>query len=135
MIKYLVAVALAAASVAAQAQGFAMKNEGGVSWICAGVGLDEREALDALEAQANFKLLLVTSTQGAFVANVPVTLYRAGSKTPVLSVHANGPVCLFDLPAGRYRVESAYHDARRGAAVEVRAGRKRPARVVLSFPE
>lgn len=135
MIKYLVAVALAAASVAVQAQGFAMKNEGGVSWICAGVGLDERKALDALEAQANLKLLLVTSTRGAFVANVPVTLYRAGSRTPTLSVHADGPVCLIDLPAGHYRVEGVYHDTRRGAAVEVRADSKRPARVVLSFPE
>ena len=135
MIRYLVAVALAAASVAAQAQSFAMKNEGGVGWVCAGVGLDEREALEGLEQQADLELLLDTSTRGAFVANVPVTLYRAGSKAPLLSVTAAGPVCLFDLPAGRYRVEAAYHDARRGAAVEIRAGSKRPARVVLSFPE
>lgn len=135
MIKVLIAAALAAASVAAQAQGFAMKNEAGVGWVCAGVGLGEREALAGLEQQANLKLLLVTSTRGAFVANVPVELYRAGSKAALLSVTAVGPVCLFDLPAGRYRVEAMYHDARRGAAVDVRAGSKRRARVVLSFPE
>jgi hypothetical protein len=63
MIRYLIALAPAAAGVAAQARGFAMKNERGVSWICAGVGPDEREALEGLEQQADLKLLLVTSTR------------------------------------------------------------------------
>lgn len=51
MIRSLVAAALAAISVATQAQGFAMKNENGVSWVCAGVSADERVALDALGSQ------------------------------------------------------------------------------------
>ena len=82
MIKVLIAAALAAASVAAQAQAqaqdFTMKNEGGVSWICAGVGLDEREALEGLEQQADLKLLLVTST-------------RAEARQSKSAVAASGP--------------------------------------------
>ena len=78
MIKVLIAATLAAASVAAQAQDFTMKNEGGVSWICAGVGLDEREALEGLEQQADLKLLLVTST-------------RAEARQSKSAVAASGP--------------------------------------------
>ena len=49
-----------------------------MSWICAGVGLDEREALDTLESQANLKLLLVTST-------------RAEARQSKSAVAASGP--------------------------------------------
>jgi len=134
MIKYLIAAALAVASIAAQGQGLRMKNEGGSGWICAGVGIGEREALAALEPQANFKLILVTATRGAYLAGVPVALYRAGSKTPLLSVRAGGPICLFHVPAGQYRVESTYNGERRGATLRVGRLERQPARIVLSFP-
>ena len=134
MIKYLIAAVLAAASVAAQGQGLEMKDEDGLGWICAGVGIGEREALSALEPQANFKLVLVTATRGAYIAGVPVALYRAGSKSPLLSVRAEGPICLFHLPAGQYRVESTYNSHLRGAALRVGGRKGRPARIVLSFP-
>lgn len=134
MIKYLIAAALAVASVTAQGQGLQMKNEGGLKWICAGVGIGEREALAALEPQADFKLVLVTATRGAYIADVPVVLYRAGSKNPLLSVRAEGPICLFHVPAGQYRVKSTYNGHLRGATLRVGGRKGRPARIVLSFP-
>lgn len=134
MIKYLIAAVLTVASVAAQGQGLEMKNEGSLRWICAGVGIGQREALAALEPQATFKLVLVTATRGAYIADVPVSLYRAGSKTPLLRLRAGGPICLFHLPAGQYRVESTYNGELRGATLRIGSRQRQPARIVLSFP-
>jgi len=128
------AVALAAACATAQAQELTMKEQDGLRWVCGGVGVEERQALAALEPQANLKLLLVTEKRGGYLADVGVSLYDAGAQAPRLSVVADGPMCLIHAPAGRYRIEGSSGTVKRSATANVPKESKHPVRVVLSFP-
>jgi len=128
-------LALAALPLGAAAQQLAMQDSGGVRWVCGGVGGEERERLAALAPEANLSLLFVAGKRGAYLADVAVSLYDAGSKTPRLEIRADGPMCLLHAAAGRYRIEASFNGAKRSADATVAADAKRPARVVLVFPE
>jgi len=131
----LLAAAFAAACGAAQAQGPAFKDDAGLRWVCAGVGEEEREALAALEPQANLKLMFITGER-AFVADVDVSLYDAASELLRFTMIAQGPICLIRAPAGHYRVAATYQETRRERTVALPEKRgKDPLRVVFSFPE
>ncbi len=136
MKRLLLAAAFAAACGAAQAQGPAFKDDAGLRWVCAGVGEEEREALAALEPQANLKLMFIVGGRGAFVANVDVSLYDAASELLRFTMIAQGPVCLIQAPAGRYRIAATYDETRieRTIALPAKRGNE-PVRVVFSFPE
>jgi hypothetical protein len=126
---------LLAFSVAALAQPLAMKDEAGMRWVCGGVGVEERQALAALEPQANLKLLFVTVKRGGYLADIALDLYdTSGAKKPRLSLAADGPTCLVQAPAGRYRLEASFRDVRRTATALIGKETGKPARVVFSFP-
>jgi hypothetical protein len=133
---FLVVVALAAACGAAQAQAPALRDDAGLRWVCGGIGEEEREALAALEPQVNLKLLFVTGTRGAFVANVDVSLYDGATELLRFTMIAQGPLCLIQAPAGRYRIAATYEELRLERTVALPERRaKDPVRVVFSFPE
>lgn len=131
-----VAAALLAAAALAQdaaAQGVAFVTEGAVRHACGGAGVEERQALAALEAEANLKLLFVTQKRGGYLADVEVTIAdRAG--TVLLRTLAPGPVCVLRLAEGRYRVSAAQGGVTRAAAAHVRGEPGRPPSVVFAFP-
>lgn len=126
-------LSMALAAGVAAAQSFDMKEQAGVRWTCGGIGVNEREALAKLEPQSDLKLVFAGGKQGAYLANVAVTLTDADGKRSALQFTANAPICLIQAPAGSYRVEAAYGDARRSAAAEVGKS-KQPQTVILHFP-
>lgn len=136
MKRFLIAAALAALCATAQAQPLEMKDENGLRWACGGIGVEERQALAGLERQANLKLLFVTAKRGGYLADVDVSLYPAGAAgLAQLTMIAQGPICVIDAPAGRYRIEASYNGVKRAATVTLRKDGKQPAQVALTFPE
>lgn len=134
MNKLLFAAALALTAAGAQAQQPAMQDAGGVKWICGGVGADGRREFATLESQANLALTFVTVKRGGYLADVGVQLYEAGAKTPRLKLTADGPMCLLNLPAGRYRIEASFGGAKRSAEASIAKDAKHALRLGFSFP-
>lgn len=126
---------VAMAFLSSNAAGAAPRYEGdfGLQWSCGGVGSDERRALAGL-GEAGLELVMVTAKRGAYVAGAEVSLRGTTSKGAQLSGVADGPICLFKLPPGTYRIEALLDGTRREARAVVKAGGK-PTRVVMAFPE
>ena len=128
--------AMAAAFLAAANAGAApaMKSESGVAWICGGVGAEERDVLANLGKRANLEVLFVTAKRGAYLSDAELALFADRAAGPLLTVTAEGPTCLIELPPGTYRLEARYEGASRTAKATVAAGGRR-ARVVFTFPD
>ena len=133
MNRILLASTLMLVALAPQAQQIAMKTENGVQWACGGVGVEERRAISALAAQASLFLLLVTEKRGGYLADVEVRLFDRNASTPRLTINAEGPMCLFRVPAGHYRIEGTYRGAARRTEADVPAGVAPPLRKVFAF--
>lgn len=127
---------VAMAFLSSNAAGAAPRYEGdfGLQWSCGGVGSDERRALAGLGDEAALELVMVTARRGGYVAGAEVSLRGTTSKGAQLSGVADGPICLFKLPPGTYKIEALLDGTRREARAVVKAGGK-PARVVMTFPE
>lgn len=120
VVQSLVALACVGASALTlvQAQGGvpALRSEGPVRYACGGIGVDESTAMRAAMKSHPLSLLFARA-DGAYLADVAVTLTRAGG-APV-SLRAGGPVCLIDLPAGNYTVEAVADSMRKRQTVTV----------------
>lgn len=128
-------IALAAAAlVPTLTQGAALdwRRVAGATWVCGGVGSDERRQIESLRQQARLEVRFVTETRGAYLAGVQWSLVGTSSSTPLVRVTAEGPVCLVDAPPGAYRVEAVHGDARRSTRVVI--GKSGTARATLAFP-
>ncbi|QNK70572.1 carboxypeptidase regulatory-like domain-containing protein [Variovorax sp. PAMC26660] len=103
----LLACACATGALAAQAQSAmpAWQGAGSVRYVCGGIGSDESTAMRA--AMKDHPLaLLFSRADGAYMANVGVAIKGGDANTAAaLALTANGPVCLIDLPAGRYTID------------------------------
>jgi hypothetical protein len=67
--------------------------------------------------------LLFARADGAYLAEVAVTIKNANGAT-ALEMRASGPVCLIDLPAGRYTIEAATEGVTKNQSVTVGSGPK-----------
>ncbi len=112
-----------------------MHEQGGVRWVCGGIGFEEREALSPLRQQANVELVFVTAPRGAYLADVLLTVHAGNSEEHVVSARTQGPICLLHLPAGGYRIEASRLGEHRSLAVAGGAADGRPQRTILAFPE
>ncbi|VTU13002.1 hypothetical protein SRS16CHR_00241 [Variovorax sp. SRS16] len=120
-----VACACIAAPWAAQAQPAgmpAMRSQGAVQYVCGGIGSDESTAMRAAMKDHPLALLFARAG-GEYLANVDVTVQDAKGGT-ALSMRASGPVCLIDLPAGRYTVQATSEGTTKSEAVTVGSGPK-----------
>lgn len=92
-------------SLSSQAQGMPpMQAQGAVRYVCGGIGVDESSAMRA-GMKTHPLSLLFARADGAYLADVGVTITDAAGQ-PALKIKATGPVCLVDLPAGKYTVEA-----------------------------
>ena len=114
------ACASAAWTVQAQTAAMpAMQSQGAVRYACGGIGSDESSAMRAAMKQHPLSLLFA-QPGGEYLADVDVAIKQADGST-VLAMRAAGPVCLVDLPAGKYRVEATSGGARKSHMVTVGA--------------
>jgi len=75
-------------------------------YVCGGIGSDESTAM-RLAMKSHPLSLLFARADGAYLATVAVDI-RSAQGGPGLSLRADGPVCLVDLPAGAYVVEATF---------------------------
>lgn len=107
--RVLLAGACVAAAVAAQAQGAmpAWQGAGLARYVCGGIGSDESKAMRAAMKEHPLALLFARA-DGAYLANVEVTIKGGDANNAVaLAFRANGPICLVDVPNGRYVIDAA----------------------------
>lgn len=100
----------------------AMKGQGSALYLCGGIGSDESTAMRAAMKDHPLALLFARA-DGAYLSEVAVTIKNA-SGTPALEMRAAGPVCLIDLPAGRYTVDATAEGASKSQSVTVGGGSK-----------
>ncbi|WP_447740169.1 carboxypeptidase regulatory-like domain-containing protein [Variovorax boronicumulans] len=106
----LLAAACIAGTVAAQAQQPPSalppwQGIGTTRYVCGGIGSDESNAMRA--AMKNHPLsLLFARADGAYLANLNVAIKGGdANSSAAMAFTATGPVCLIDLPAGRYVID------------------------------
>lgn len=110
-----------------------MQSEGALRFACGGVGVGERLQMKALEREANVELLFVTARRGGYLADVALDVANENGKS-VLRVTAKGPICLLQLPAGRYQMSATAGGVTRTSLLTGVGATGKPRRVVLSFP-
>jgi len=113
---------LAASIAAAQSAMPPMRGDGAARYRCGGIGSDESTAFRAAMKEHPLALLFARA-DGAYEANVEVTIHDDRGTT-ALRWNANGPVCLIDLPPGRYVVNAELGGTRKQQAVTVGGGSK-----------
>ena len=102
---------------------------------CGGVGADERrDAASQPSSKANLSLEFFIERQGAYVAEVDVSVKPAGRAGEALKFTTDGPICYLAVPPGRYSVEATYHGATRNAGATIPAAAGKPVRVAIAFP-
>lgn len=97
-----------------------MRGEGAARYVCGGIGLDESTAFRSAMKDHPLALLFARA-DGAYVAEVRVRIEGADGR-PVLAMRAGGPVCLIDLPAGRYVVHAQVEGEAKQQSVTVGTG-------------
>jgi hypothetical protein len=111
------ACTLAAGIAASQFAMPPMRGDGAARYLCGGIGSDESTAFRAAMKEHPLALLFARA-DGAYEANVEVSIHDDRGTT-VLRWNANGPVCLIDLPPGRYVVNAQLGGATKQQAVTV----------------
>ena len=99
-----------------------MKTLGTARYACGGVGAEESTAMRAAMKDHPLSLLFARES-GAYLADVQVTVTDSQGST-ALSMRADGPVCLVDLPAGRYTVAAASEGVTKSQVVSLGNGSK-----------
>ncbi|GAA5236285.1 hypothetical protein FOZ76_24380 [Verticiella sediminum] len=83
-----------------------VREENGVRYVTGGFGLDESTALR--KAMSDYRVSFVLSrASGEYVAFVPIEITGMRG-APSLTVKAEGPYLLMDLPRGSYQAKATY---------------------------
>lgn len=93
-------------------------GSGPIQWRCGGIGSDESTAMRAAMKEHPLSLLFAR-TDGAYLADVQVDIRAEAGGGAAQSLRANGPVCLVNLPPGRYAVDASLGGQRKTQTVQV----------------
>ena len=99
----------------------AMQDAGSVRYRCGGIGSDESTAMRAAMASHPLSLLFARA-DGAYLADVQVEVRGSEGSGAPAQWRASGPVCLLQLPPGRYTVAASLDGQQRSQTVQVGAG-------------
>lgn len=117
--------------LAAAAQALALQPAGGVRHACGGVGAEERRELAALRRSGQLEILFASASRGSYLAAVEVEIVPMNGGAAA-RFRAEGPTCLVDAPAGRYRITARLGGTERSREVSLtKAGTK----VAITFPD
>ncbi|MGA7874325.1 MAG: hypothetical protein WCA08_01580 [Desulfoferrobacter sp.] len=104
------------------AQSVEVKNYGGVSYISGGIGMGEREELEAMGQNYDLKLVFAIQ-QGNYLSDVKVMI-KGSSGNSVLEAASDGPWFYAQLPAGTYHVSATTMGKTITKVARVTAGRR-----------
>jgi len=126
----LLLVHLTAGPSVAAAQGVPIIGQD-IAYASGGIGVNEREEMQAMMADYSLKLAFAVEGSGAYLSEVLVTVQR-GAET-VFQVADVGPWLFVKLPAGSYLVIAVSGEQTKEATIEVPESGLADA--VLRFPE
>ena len=95
------------------------KTDYGVTYLSGGIGSDESSAMKAEAKNYPLSLVLSAGKEGAYVADVPITIKDAAGEE-VLNVRG-GPIVLVKLLPGRYTISATRNGQALHQAVTVKA--------------
>ena len=95
----------------------------GAAHMCGGIGSDESVTIRS-QMKDHPLALLFARTDGAYLADVDVTIQDAATGAPALVFRARGPVCLVDLPSGAYTVQAVSDGVTKNQSVTIGSGSK-----------
>ncbi|MET3495430.1 carboxypeptidase regulatory-like domain-containing protein [Variovorax boronicumulans] len=124
--RILLACACAGAALAAHAQSAmpAWQGTGPTRYVCGGIGSDESGAMRAAMKDHPLALLFARA-DGAYLANLDVAIKGGGDNaSAAMAFTATGPVCLIDIPAGRYTIDATSNGQTKSQTVTVGGGSK-----------
>ncbi len=102
--------------------GIQIREDRGIRYVSGGIGVTERDELNALSHQFNLRLLFAMQA-GNYVADVQVNITGARGET-VLSAKSDGPWFFAQLPPGAYTVNVDALGRTQGQAVRIGGGRQ-----------
>ena len=113
---------LGALSLAVPGVGLAAEvhHQGGIAYVCGGVGATEMQALKAMAPQFNLGFWMVERPRGAYLADIPIRIQRQGRT--IAEFTAGGPLCFVQAPAGQYTIRGRYKGQER--TIKVHTGNR-----------
>jgi hypothetical protein len=108
------------------------QTQGSVRFISGGIGADENQALQAVDAEYNLHLLFSAKGSGEFLSDVAVRIIDQQGGTILETVSA-GPKLFAKLQPGRYTLDATYGSKTLRETVSITA--KRGASLSLVWPE
>jgi len=114
----LVIGALAAASFSWAQAPVPATSPSGIQYVSGGVGLDEREAMQAQKDLYSVSLATALKRSGEYLSGVQIRILDARSRAVLVDHTMDGPWFFAALEPGQYEVEATYERA--GAARQVR---------------
>ena len=103
----------------------------GVAYVTGGIGIEEREALKAIEGEFNLKLRFATKT-GSYVGAIQVLIQDEQGNT-VLEAVSDGPWFYADLKPGGYIVMAS--DANRNLQQKVQVQQRKLTELIFRFED
>lgn len=107
------------------------KTEHGITYLSGGIGEDESTAMKAEVKDYPLSLVFSAGKDGAYLAEIPVTIKDRAGNT-VLDTVSHGPIMLLKLAPGEYRIEATRNGDALHRTVSVKA--KGDTQVVLHWP-
>ena len=95
----------------------------GIPYVSGGVGDEEQQALEAMKARFNLKLVFAGSS-GEYLADIAVRIQDQQGNT-VFQANANGPWFYVSLPAGTYTVQASGFGKSLERKIELSSGKLR----------
>lgn len=87
--------------------------------LCGGVGVDDREQMQAVRNQYNLHLGFAEAKTGSYVAGVSVRIEPMGKKMDLGPYEDCGPLLYVHLPPGRYKVSATQGGVTQTTTVQV----------------
>jgi len=97
---------VAGLAIATAACGAWAQKADGPTHVCGGIGSDESVAMRS-QMKDHPLSLMFARPDGAYLADVDVTIQDAATAAPAYVFRARGPLCLVDLPTGSYMVQAS----------------------------
>lgn len=96
----------------------------GIEYVSGGVGVAEKNAMEALRKNYNLRLTFARPRSGAYLVDVKVMIEN-GKKEKVLNVVSHGPLFFAKMPAGTYKVTAEFEGNSQAKTATVGGGQPR----------
>jgi hypothetical protein len=91
----------------------------GIAYIYGGIGSDNKEEMEAIRKDYNFRLTFACPHSGQYLADVKVTVENTKSHEKTMDVASGGPLFFAQLPDGKYNVTAEFEGAQQTKTIAI----------------